>query len=71
VMCTSGKSHSLPAVVAGRLGRAERQLRHIVLAGLRRRLDVLLSHSNWLLGFTTVPVTLSVAGRTAGPASGD
>jgi len=60
VICMSGKSHSLPAVVAGRLGTAECQLRHIVLVGLLRRQDVLLTHSNGLLGFSTVPVTLGV-----------
>jgi len=66
----SGKSHSLPAVVAGRLGTAELQLHHIVLAGLLRRQDVLLTHSNGLLGFSAAPVTLSVVGWIVGLLSG-
>jgi len=39
---------------------AERQLHHIVLAGLLWWQDVLLTNSNGLLGISTVPVTLSV-----------
>ena len=54
MMCMSLNSHSLPAVVV------ERQLRHIVLVGLPRRLDGLLIHNNELTGCSTVPATLSV-----------
>ena len=46
-------------VVAG-LRTAERQLRHIVLVGLLRRLDDLLTHNNELTGCSTVPTTLGI-----------
>jgi len=61
MMCMSLNLHSLPAVVPrGRPGTAERQLRHIVLGGLPRRLDDLLTHSNESTGCSTVPATLGV-----------
>ena len=62
MMCMSGSSHSLPSVVAGRLGTAERQLLHMVLAGLPRWLDVLLTHSNGVLVFSAAPVAHGVLG---------
>ena len=59
-MCMSLNLHSLPAVVVGCPGTAEHQLRHIVLAGLPRRLDDLLTHSNGLTGCSTILATLGV-----------
>jgi len=47
MMCMSLNLHSLPAVVVGRPGTAERQLRHIVL-----------THSNELTGYGIRPPTV-------------
>jgi len=52
--CTSLNSRSLPAVVVGRSGMAERQL--ISLEGLPERLDGLLTHE--LARRSTIPATL-------------
>ena len=62
MMCMSGSSHSLPSVVASRLGKTECQLLHIVLAGLPWWLDALLTHSNGVLVFSAAPVGHSVLG---------